>query len=299
MLVLLTLLTGIWILPYVVGPLQLRRRFRQMREPEVSSLGLGDVPSLIQHAWETLPEDIEARGFEALGVVRVVTSPSFEAWHTVFRRPDDPTQVLLTVVAHVGRGDRNVERRVDARFLSLQATFQDERELITTNARADAPLGSPRQQRVLRVLAELPFSKLAALHHLRVAEAQTAGGAPRAHATCDLDSASKDFGLDATRWADTQMRRGNLVALDGTRESDMGLTWRGACRAVWAQLWPRRLFTERAHRLQVDRLLAAVASEAEAGATQGAGATPQVRTPDSVDGNRATASSTTESSPPV
>ncbi|MDJ0975327.1 MAG: hypothetical protein QNJ98_12755 [Planctomycetota bacterium] len=224
----LALLVLLMLLPYVLGPVLVRRQFRHRKEPEVVKVGLDDMPREAQAYIAEAEEALIALGFEPVGRVRLNTVPNAVAWGSLLLHRTNRDLANIAAAGPVVGGDATVIEQRHTEFM----TQWKERELLTNNCQQAQPFGPVRGQAVVSFMDMDDLELLYRIHRARVVaqDAETVSLMP-------VPGMELDVIADASRsFIEAQEQRGNVRLLDDGET--YGLTWRAAFKATWKQLWP-------------------------------------------------------------
>ena len=246
MALLVALLLTVLLLPYLVGPALLRHRTRLARVSRVIALGPEAVPDPVRERIEAWQPALLGIGVRPGPLARLELEPGHPVYVQVHR--DEGQRALIVVAIHT--------RVAGTRLLGLETervefttTWEDGRQVVTTNAPEVPPFAPLRRQAILRLAAVEDVELLARIHAARVAGEQN----PDHPVLPDAGMEPQHLRDALEAWTSAQRRRGRLIGVASSMQ-DM-LTWRGACLATWRQLTPIRDVLARRHRARARRLV--------------------------------------------
>ena len=228
MVLVICLLALLMVLPYVLGPVLVRKQFRHKKEPELVPVALADMPPEARAHLEQVESELLDEGFELAGRVRIDTVPNATAWASLLIHRENRDLAQAAAAARVLAGDAYAVEERQVEFM----TQWKARDLLTNNSSQVMPFGPLRGQSVLRFVDMDDVCLLYRIHRARVASDDAAGmpllPPPGQEMEVIADS--------VRRFVEAQAARGYLRPLEDLGE--YGLTWRGAFIATWKHLWP-------------------------------------------------------------
>lgn len=255
MILVLSLLALLIVLPYVVGPLIVKKQFRHRCEPELVPVQRSEMPGDAADYIELAEAALREQGFECVGRARIDTVKGVAAWVSLHVHPEHRDLAQAGVVARLDGEDGSIgpveERHVE--FL----TRWPGRELLTNNSSQAMSFDPVRGQSLARLVDTQDIAVLYHVHRARVRDDGAAASSMLPEKGKELEA----LAMMTRDWMRAQEARGNVVELDD--EPGMyGLTWRGAFRATWRHLWPFKGAALRRARVQARKLLERVTREA-------------------------------------
>lgn len=224
----LALLVLLMLLPYVLGPVLVRKQFRHRKEPELTAIGLDDMPPDAQEYVREAEEALVALGFEPAGRVRLETVPNATAYASLLIHRANRDLAQIAAAGRVVGGEAAMIEQRHTEFM----TRWKARELLTNNCRQVLPFGPVRGQSVVSFMDMDDLALLYRIHRARVTVQEADGVALLPPPGQELDEVADSV----RRFIEAQESRGNVRLLeDGV---SYGLTWRAAFKATWKQLWP-------------------------------------------------------------
>lgn len=229
MILVLSLLAVLIILPYVVGPMIVKRQFRHRLEPELTPVQAAEMPGDAADYLELTESVLRDAGFLCVGRARIDTVRDVAGWVSLMVHRENRDIAQAGVVARL-EGDEIGP--VEERHVEFVTRWPG-RELLTNNSRQIMSFDPVRGQSVIRFVDMDDIALLYRIHRARVRADGSASSALLPEPGAEL----KALATMNRDWMKAQEARGNVAVLEA--ESDMyGLTWRGAMRATWRQLWP-------------------------------------------------------------